>query len=131
MSTYDYSLVLIIPAALQAEANALSCAMGQDVMPGHTFSVPLSADGQEPPTHFGCHAWSQPGFAAVLAAAQAGALPDDPAGGGEWSDYGLGLEAIAAVVSALIVSVREDLTGAAHFAAVLDDAGLVRIEERS
>lgn len=44
------SLVLIIPAALRAEANALGAALGHGP---DSYSVALSADGLEPATHYG------------------------------------------------------------------------------
>lgn len=55
------SVVLIIPAALQARANALGEAMGWG--PGN-FSVSLSG------THYGCHTWASDGFVAALEAKQ-------------------------------------------------------------
>lgn len=97
--SYTISLALAVPAALRDKANRLSCALGHDVLPGSTYSVPLSADGQEPATHYGCHAWVQPSFVAILAGATQGHLPEV-----DWADYGITAEDVAAVVAGLIAS---------------------------
>lgn len=49
------SAVMIVPAALRDDANALGEELGWG--PGN-FSVPLSADGSEPATHYGACAAS-------------------------------------------------------------------------
>jgi hypothetical protein len=106
------SLVLIIPAALRDKANALGAALD---MGSNNYSVPLSANGQEPATHYGLHAWAAQSFINMI---DAGVMP-------EGLDYP---EAdFDAVMAALIVSARDDMTG--HFADVLDANGLATMEQ--
>ena len=97
--SYTISLALAVPAALRDKANRLSCALGHDTMPGSTYSVPLSPTGQEPATHYGCHAWVQPSFVEILAGASQGHLPEI-----DWADYDLTAGDVAAVVDGLIAS---------------------------
>lgn len=93
------SLAMAVPADLRDKANRLACALNHDPMPGNTMSVPLSADGSEPATHYACHTWAQPSFIAILAAAKAGALPPVP-----WGGFGLTEADVTVVVEALLLS---------------------------
>lgn len=97
--TYSISLALVVPAALRDKANRLSCALGHDTLPGSTYSAPLSSTGDEPATHYGCHAWVQPSFVDILAGAAQGTLPEI-----DWAEYGLTVEDVTAVVAGLIAS---------------------------
>lgn len=72
MSAFDWSVVLIVPATLREKANLLACALGHDQMPGNTFAVPLSADGADPASHYGCHTWAQESFVQMFQAAAQG-----------------------------------------------------------
>lgn len=123
MSGFDWSVVLIIPVALRDKANLLACALGHDVLPGNTFAVPLSADGAEPASHFGCHTWAQASFVEMFQAAAQGSLPDI-----DWSEFGLTLEDVESIVAVLIVSAETTSDGAVHFAAVADAQGVERVE---
>lgn len=101
------SCVLIIPAEMTDEANMLAEAM--DWGPG-CYSVPLAPEGAAEPTHYGLHAWVMPSFVEMIGA---GVMPqglDYPA-----ADF-------AAVMAALVVSVRDD--GEGHFAEVCAAEGL-------
>lgn len=101
------SCVLIIPAAQRAAADALAEALGWG--PG-CYSVPLAPEGAAEPTHYGLHAWVTPSFVDMIGA---GVMPqglDYPA-----ADF-------AAVMAALVVSVRDD--GEGHFAEVCAAEGL-------
>jgi hypothetical protein len=124
MSNNDWtlSIVMIIPAALQDKANKLACALGHDVLPGNTFSVPLSADGSEPATHYGCRTAAQQNFVDLLTAAGQGSLPDVP-----WADFELTEADIPAVLSALIIDVKPASEAQGHFEAVIEARGLVRM----
>ena len=116
-------LALILPAADQADGNALACALGHDVPPGATFGVPLSPSGAEPATHFGCRATVLPVFIAQVEAARLGTLPDV-----DWAASGLTGARVHELVAALVVS--SDDGGAdplAHFDATAATAGLSRI----
>lgn len=122
MSGWTLSIVMIVPAALQDAANRLSCALGHDVLPGNTFSVPLSEDGPEPATHYGCRTAAKQEFVDILTGAGAGDMPD-----AEWADYGLTVEDIAPVLAALIVDVRPAEQASGHFDEVAEDSDLRRI----
>ena len=121
MSGWNLSIVMIVPAALQDTANRLSCALGLDVLPGNTFSVPLSADGSEPATHYGCRTAAKQEFVDILTNAGAGHLPDI-----EWVDFSLTVEDIAPVLEALIVDVRPAEQASGHFDDVVVANGLMR-----
>lgn len=119
MSGWNLSIVMIVPAALQDAANRLSCALGHDVLPGNTFSVPLSSDGSEPATHYGCRTAARQEFVDILASAGQGDLPEI-----EWADFGLTIEDIAPVLAVLIVDVRSASEVAGHFDEVLEASDL-------
>jgi hypothetical protein len=108
-----FSTVLIIPAALQTEANTLGEAMGWGP---NNYSVPLSADGSEPATHFGLHAWVEQTFVDLLGGVAQGQIPPVE---------GLTPAQVVEVVSALIVSIRPDSGG--HWVEVLADNSLQRV----
>lgn len=109
-------MVLIVPAALMDDANSIAVSLGYDVAPGKTYSVPLSGDGQQPATHYGCHTWTDGAFAGMLSAAlELGALPPI-----DWGD--LDEARVLAVCDALTVSVRDDMDQ--HFSDVIATAGL-------
>lgn len=103
------SLVLILPASLQEKGNALGEALGHGPA---SYSVPLSADGSEPATHYGLHTWAADTFLDMLETAGEG-MP-------EGLDYPA--QDFAAVVGSLIASVRDDVSG--HFAEVIGAEGL-------
>lgn len=115
MSSWNLSIVMIVPAALQDTANRLSCALGHDVLPGNTFSVPLSSDGSEPATHYGCRTAAQQSFADLLTAAGGGTLPDDIV----WGDFGLRTEDVPPLLASLIADVRSAGQADGHFGDVL------------
>lgn len=112
--SFPHSLVIIAPAALKPAANAIGEAIGWT---GDNLSVPLSASGNEPATHYGCHAWAQ-----AIAVAWLTGQAEPPA-----SAYTP--EQIAGVLAQLTISVDPDgLQGGEHFQAALAEAGLQRIE---
>lgn len=113
-------LALILPAADQADGNALACALGHDVLPGATFGVPLSADGSAPATHYGAHTWGLPVFVDLLTGAAQGTLPDL-----DWAAVGLTEARIHELVAALLYSTRPTTDDAAgHFIELAASAGL-------
>lgn len=99
---FDLSIVLILPVSYQDDGNRLSCALGYDVMPGRTFSVPLSADGAAPATHYGCRTSGDQGFVDTVAGAEGGSLPDDL----RLRPFGLNRTKVFALVGELIEDVR-------------------------
>ena len=126
MSDWSLSIVMIIPADLRDTANRLACALDYDVLPGDTFSVPLSATGAEPATHYGCRTAAKQEFVDMLAAAGQGALPDI-----QWADYGLTVDDIPPILAALVADTRPAEQVDGHFEAVLDAQGLVRVVDEA
>lgn len=106
MTDFPYSVSLVVPAADRADANRLAVAMGWDTSPGDTFSVPLSADGDVPATHYGCHTWAGPGFVATLSGAQDGSLPEVT-----WEDHGLTAGRVADVLASMLSHVQTGSVG--------------------
>lgn len=115
MSNWTLSIVMIVPSDQRETANRLACALGHDIMPGNTFSAPLSADGSEPATHYGCRTVAKQEFVDLLTAAGGGTLPDDIA----WGDFGITVEDIPPVLASLIADVRSADQADGHFGAVL------------
>lgn len=123
MTDWPFSAVLIVPAALREAANRLSCALGYDEMPGSTYSVPLSINGQEPASHFGCRSQAKQEFVDILGAAGQGVLPGDL----DLTTFDLTPADVRAIVAALICDVRPAEAMAGHFDAVAEAHGLVRV----
>jgi hypothetical protein len=111
VNAYSVSLVMICPAAAMAQVNALGAALGHSE---NEFGVPLSPTGEEPATHYGLHTWATEETA--LAWTEAETVGE------------LTPEQTTAVRSMLIISPSEEMTGSDHFASVLVDNGLVRVE---
>ena len=111
MTTYPHSLVVVCPDELKAEVLALGMMLNPPIDGG--LSVPLSADGTEPATHWGAHAWATPEFVAIMTGQ---VVPDVP---------GATQEEITQVLSQIIVSVNADgLTMRPHFNHVVSGCGL-------
>lgn len=120
MTDWNLSIVIIVPAHLQDKANRLSCALGHDVLPGNTFSVPLSDNGTDI-THYGCRTSAKQEFVDIMTGASEGQLPEIG-----WSDYGVTIDDIAEIVAVKIFDVRGAGDAAGHFEKVIADHGLVR-----
>jgi len=116
MADWTLSIVIIVPVDLREKANALSCALGHDVLPGDTFTVPLSSDG-ETVTHYGTRTQGKQGFLDIIAGASEGQLPDD---------FEQPLEDVQEVISAMIFDVRTDGEITTHFDDVIIENGLSR-----
>lgn len=112
-----HSTVLIVPAPLLDAANQLAEVLGWGPS---CYSVPLSASGKDPATHYGLHTWAEDGFLVMVANAQEGIAPEGLA------EAGFSLANLQAILSALIMSVRPANDG--HFDAVCAEHGLKRIE---
>ena len=124
MTDWNLSIVIIVPAALQDKANRLSCALGHDVLPGNTFSVPLSSDG-ETVTHYGCRTTAKSEFVAILEAAGQGQLPPDF----PLDEFGVTAQDVADVLGAQIIDVQDASAMIGHFDDVLAANELQRITE--
>lgn len=111
MSGYPHSLVVICPDALCDEVLALGMMLDPPIDGG--LSVALSADGSEPTTDWGAHAWATPEFAAIMTGQT---VPEIS---------GVTPEQIAGVLSQITVSVdAEGLTMRGHFEHVIAGLGL-------
>jgi hypothetical protein len=116
------SAVLIIPAAVLDDANAVGLALGHGP---NNYTVPLASDADPGTvTHYGARADVSSEFIAVVAAGKAGTLPPV-----DWSAVGIDETRALAVVDALVADFDE--AGAhpsplAHWSAALAAHGLVR-----
>ena len=107
------STVLILPLDQVATGNAVAEAMGWGP---NNYSVALSADGSEPATHWGLHAWAGNEFEQMVGT---GYYPPELAGDVDEATF-------AAMIGALIYSFRDDYTG--HFATIIAENGLQIVE---
>jgi hypothetical protein len=121
---WPYSVVLICPAANRDQANLLACALGHDVLPGNTFSAPLSATGEAPATHYGCRATAQQAFVDLFHGAAQGQLPPIP-----WEDYGLTEADVFALLPLLTFDARPSTDASGHYDEVIAGIGLARVVE--
>ena len=115
MSDWPYSVVLLIPAASQAAANQVAEGLGHGP---NNFSVPLSADGSEPATWFGCRTQAQQSFIDMLTAVGQGELP---------TIEGMTPQEVGAVLVQLQADVSTSEDGYTHFERALSDKGLTRV----
>jgi hypothetical protein len=111
----NISCVLILPLDQVATGNAVGEAMGWGP---DNYSVPLSADGSEPATHFGLHAWAADSFQGLI---ESGVYPP------ELAEAGISKTDYDAMLAVLISSFQGDVTG--HFDAVIADNGLAVVTE--
>jgi hypothetical protein len=116
MSDWPYSVVMLVPAAIQAEANRLAAGLGHGP---RNFSVGLSASGQEPATHYGCRTQAQQSFVDLLAGMGQGEFP--PIEGAD-------PQIIGAILASLIIDISENEDGFSHFNRVIEANGLTRFE---
>lgn len=123
-----YAVAAILPAADRPDGDRLSWALGYQPDPAQgfsTFSVPLSADGVEPATHYGFNAQATaPEFVALLQGAQGGQLPPV-----DWAAYGLTAARVLDVVAAMEFEITDPAS--APWPGLLARAGVqrVRVEE--
>ena len=109
------SLVLIAPLAVVDQARAMALCLG--VKAGIT--VPLSANGQSPATHYGACTYVGPGWEAILT----GQVTPEVDGVTEAE--------INALRAQLIVDVSDGQCERPHFEAVISAQGLQVVEEQS
>lgn len=102
--SYPYAVAAIIPAADRADGDKLSRALGfqPDPADGYsTFSVPLSANGGAPATHYGYNAQAaEQSFVDMLQGAASGQLPAI-----DWAAYGLTSQRVLELVAAMEVEI--------------------------
>jgi hypothetical protein len=104
------SCVLILPLDQIATGNAVGEAMGYGP---NNYSVPLSADGSEPATHYGLHAWTSDDFQGLI---ESGVYPP------ELADAGISEADYDAMLAVLIYSFWPDYTN--HFSTAIADNNL-------
>ena len=108
--SYTQSVVMVVTAAQRETVIELGRALGWEA----GFSAALSADGQEPATHYGLHAWARPEFVALV---QSPGL----------SAEGWTAEQIATARGGLTVSAQDNAVPLEHFESVLAAEGLQRL----
>lgn len=112
---YPHSLVVICPDELREQVLTLGMMLDPPIDGG--LSVALSADGSEPATHWGAHAWATPEFVVIMTGQ---AVPDIP---------GVTPQEIADVLSQITVSVDANgMKMRAHFDHVIGGIGLTVVE---
>lgn len=72
MAEWLHTVIMIIPAELLESANAIARALDPDTGGDRTFSVPLSADGSEPATHYAASTAAAESFVQTVLAVTAG-----------------------------------------------------------
>lgn len=122
----ERTVFYVIPASLKDNMNLVCAAMG---LGPATFSVPVSADGSEPATHF---CGNDNGMTAEQAAVFS-AFPDDggtlPPIDGTWGENDVISQALATeACAAAVVSVGSNMTGLQNMAATLGALGLVEVQ---
>lgn len=107
---------LIIPASIKADADTLAQYMGWADPGAPSYTIPLSADGSEPATHWGLHIVNPPPvFLAMLDSAAEGEMPT------ELAEAGYPEAAFLAIMGAL-------LTGTDGFDATVASHDLTRVK---
>lgn len=124
--SYTWSLVMAFTDADKPDANRLAEAMGHCPPGADEYTVPLSPTGEAPATHWLCHSWCVPAFAAMLGGVAQGQLPE-PEAGGPWEDYGLTAQRVGELMQAAIVSCVEGADPVTHVSDVLTAVGLQRV----
>src|SRR5512137_410311 len=108
------STVLILPVDQTAVGNDVAEAMGWGP---NNYSVPLSADGSEPATHFGLHAWAGNEFEQMV---ETGYYPPQVA------EAGIDKATYGAMMAVLVYSFWTDYTD--HFATIIAENNLQIVE---
>lgn len=116
MSDWPYSVVLLIPAAVQDQADQVAAGIGHGP---DNFSVPLSENGSEPATWYGCRAQTQQSFIDMLTAAGQGELP---------TIEGMSPKEVAEVLMQLQADISTSEDGYTHFERVIGEKNLMRVE---
>ena len=109
------STVLILPLDQVATGNTVAEAMGWGP---NNYSVALSADGSEPATHYGLHAWAGNEFEQMV---ETGYYPPQVA------EAGIDKATFDAMMAVLIYSFWPDYTD--HFATIIAENGLAVVTQ--
>lgn len=119
------STVLILPDAQRAVGDAaLGVAMKHANAGVSMFSVPLSASGAEPATHWGLHIWAPSSWVqGIYAARDDNRLPPQI----KWSDAGLTEAQVLAMMDTMQISDKPDGEHEGNFDSFITSLGLQRI----
>jgi hypothetical protein len=109
------SCVLILPIDQVETGNAVGVAMGWGP---NNFSVPLSADGYLPATHYGLHSWVEPWFKDLI---ESGEYPP------QLAESDITEQQYQDMLAVLVYSFWDDYVG--HWDAVLAEQGLEIADE--
>jgi len=115
--SYDYSAVLVVSADNQAIGNQLAEALGHGP---NNYSVPLSADGSEPATHFGCRAQVNEVFVAMVQGASQGSLPEID---------GMAPQEVAQAFMAMSIDIQQTDDPYNHFVSYTQSLGLTFVSQ--
>lgn len=110
------SCVLILPIDQVATGDTVAEAMGWGP---NNYSVALSADGSEPATHYGLHAWAGDEFEQMV---ETGYYPP------ELAEAGISKTDYDAMMAVLIYSFWPDYTD--HFATIIAENNLQIVEDQ-
>lgn len=76
MTEFDKRIIMVVTTADRDAANQQAAAIDPDVGGVNTFSVPLSATGENPPTHYACDTVIKAATLATVESIQAASFPD-------------------------------------------------------
>lgn len=120
--SFPFSVVAVCTSATRVPFNLLSWAVGCQDFGGDSFSVPLSADGKDPASHYGCHGWAPLPFKTMVEDAQGGTLPDIV-----WEDFSLTEAEVTTLIGVLTISISTTVVRRPHFDQVLTTESLQEI----
>lgn len=113
--SYDYSAVCVVPASHQEIGNQLAEGLGHG--PGN-YSVPLSFDGLDPPSHFGCRAQVNEFFVQIVQSAGIGEFPEIE---------GMSQAEVYQAFSAMSIDIQQSPDPYTHFVEYIGSLGLQMI----
>lgn len=121
------SAVLIIPLPYMADGNEIAVFLGHDESPGKTYVIPLSSNGNNPATHYGCRAWISEGFEVLVDIAKTGTVPNGTSD--ELAETALFVRSrYTDAISNLIFDARETDDPFGHFVDAALENGLFIVE---
>lgn len=122
MTAFIYSAVHIVPTVQRENADKVGWVMDYAASGTPIFVAELSATGNVPATHYAYRAQEDQIYMDLMTAAFAGTLPD-----ADWASEGLTEADVHAVLAASIWDTSTELSGTAHFDAVIQTNGLQRV----
>lgn len=113
--SYEYSAVCVVSVADREIGNQLAEGLGHG--PGN-YSVPLSSDGLNPPSHYGCRAQVNEVFVQIVQSATGGEFPE--------IEGMTSLEIYTAFV-AMSIDIQMNVDPYTHFVEYITSLGLMMI----